>query len=267
MDKSKKKTNKIPNKKQNSEKNLSISTDSEEALLEKLSKYRDELATKAHTIVHFEFPKKVFYLEKLLQEPIWNLELSEIGEEPTSTSSTPNTNSKSEDTNQSKKRKLSESAEENDNKNIPSIPSNKIIAQLVSTVKKEVIDMTEMVTTVKLWIHLNIPRIEDGNNFGVGIQEETLGELGRIEEAAAAILESLTNYFIARAKLLSRAHKYPAIADCAHAVKEFDEKEYLNLRCFCIDLRNNYAILHDMIVKNLEKITKPRASNHMESLF
>lgn len=28
-----------------------------------------------------------------------------------------------------------------------------------------------------MWITLLIPRIEDGNNFGVSIQEETLGEV------------------------------------------------------------------------------------------
>lgn len=30
---------------------------------------------------------------------------------------------------------------------------------------------------VKMWITLLIPRIEDGNNFGVSIQEETLSEV------------------------------------------------------------------------------------------
>jgi hypothetical protein len=34
-------------------------------------------------------------------------------------------------------------------------------------------------TSVKIWIQLNIPRIEDGNNFGVGVQEESINEIAR----------------------------------------------------------------------------------------
>ncbi len=42
-------------------------------------------------------------------------------------------------------------------------------------------ELVEMLNTVKIWIQLNIPKIEDGNNFGVSIQEETVSELGRAE--------------------------------------------------------------------------------------
>ncbi len=49
------------------------------------------------------------------------------------------------------------------------------------TLKKEVMELVEMLNTVKIWIQLNIPKIEDGNNFGVSIQEETVSELGRAE--------------------------------------------------------------------------------------
>ena len=55
--------------------------------------------------------------------------------------------------------------------------------------------------------------------------------------------------------------KYPGVSDYLHAVAELDEKEYANLRLCMMDLRNNYAILHDMILKNIDKILKPRTSN------
>jgi proteasome activator subunit 3 (PA28 gamma) len=50
-------------------------------------------------------------------------------------------------------------------------------------------------------------------------------------------------------------------------VIELDEKEFINLRMCCMDLRNNYAILHDMILKNLEKIKTPRSNVHMSHIF
>jgi len=70
--------------------------------------------------------------------------------------------------------------------------------------KKEVLELIEMLGTVKIWIQLNIPRIEDGNNFGVSIQEETVSELSRAEDSGFAVLESMAKYYVMRAKLVSR---------------------------------------------------------------
>ena len=61
-----------------------------------------------------------------------------------------------------------------------------------------------MINTVKIWIQLNIPRIEDGNNFGVSIQEETVNELGRAEDVGFNGLEAMTKYFLSRAKVVSK---------------------------------------------------------------
>lgn len=52
---------------------------------------------------------------------------------------------------------------------------------MMNFLKKEILDLIEMINTVKIWIQLNIPRIEDGNNFGVSIQEDTVNELSRAE--------------------------------------------------------------------------------------
>jgi hypothetical protein len=82
---------------------------------------------------------------------------------------------------------------------------DQIVNHLLALLKREVLDLIEDMGTMKLWIQLNIPRIEDGNNFGVSIQEETVSELSRAEDAGFAVLESMTKYFFSRAKLVSRA--------------------------------------------------------------
>lgn len=41
---------------------------------------------------------------------------------------------------------------------------------------------------------------------------------------------------------------------------------YIDLRLATKELRNNHAILYDMIQKNLEKIVKPRSS-HTNTMF
>uniref|UniRef100_A0A668ARR8 Proteasome activator complex subunit 3 n=1 Tax=Myripristis murdjan TaxID=586833 RepID=A0A668ARR8_9TELE len=109
--------------------------------------------------------------------------------------------------------------------------------------------------------HLLIPRIEDGNNFGVSIQEETVAELRTVEGEAASYLDQISRYYITRAKLVSKIAKYPHVEDYRRTVSEIDEKEYISLKIIVSELRNQYVTLHDMILKNIEKIKKPRSSN------
>ena len=111
-----------------------------------------------------------------------------------------------------------------------------------------------------------IPRIEDGNNFGVSIQEETVAELRTVESEAASYLDQISRYYITRAKLVSKIAKYPHVEDYRRTVTEIDEKEYISLRLIISELRNQYVTLHDMILKNIEKIKRPRSSN-AETLY
>uniref|UniRef100_A0AAZ3SAW0 Proteasome activator PA28 C-terminal domain-containing protein n=1 Tax=Oncorhynchus tshawytscha TaxID=74940 RepID=A0AAZ3SAW0_ONCTS len=113
---------------------------------------------------------------------------------------------------------------------------------------------------------LLIPRIEDGNNFGVSIQEETVAELRTVEGEAASYLDQISRYYITRAKLVSKITKYPHVEDYQRTVTEIDEKEYISLKIIVSELRNQYVTLHDMILKNIEKIKRPRSSNN-EALY
>ncbi len=81
------------------------------------------------------------------------------------------------------------------------------------------------------------------------------------------MLENATKYFITRAKLAAKTLKYPFVEDYLQSIHELDEKEFFNLRLCVLDLRNNYAILQDMIVKNIEKLKKPRGGNHMAAIL
>eukprot|EP00731_Ephydatia_muelleri_P034780 Em0076g13a len=71
----------------------------------------------------------------------------------------------------------------------------------------------------------------------------------------------VSNYYTARAKLVSKVLKYPVIEDYRRAVEEFDEKAFCGFRLICREVRNIYIVLYDMIVKNFEKVRKPRSEN------
>ena len=49
---------------------------------------------------------------------------------------------------------------------------------------------------LKMWISVMIPKIEDGNNFGVSIQEDTLAEIQAVESEAAAYFDQISRYTI-----------------------------------------------------------------------
>jgi len=238
-----------------------------------ISELRKNIVERAQHIVHDIFPRKVLKLNEIFQNhPQLNLVLEKLEESIPIPFDAESVGPKDLKDNEgpSKKRKLVNSGTNMDQENEVEhklIPSNKTILQILGLLKKELLELVEMINTVKLWIQLNIPRIEDGNNFGVSIQEETVNELGRAEDSGFAVLESMTKYFVTRAKIVSKVLKYPQVQDYRQSIIELDEKEYINLRMCCMDLRNNYAILHDMILKNLEKIKTPRSSNHMSQIF
>uniref|UniRef100_A0A672KWQ6 Proteasome activator complex subunit 3 n=1 Tax=Sinocyclocheilus grahami TaxID=75366 RepID=A0A672KWQ6_SINGR len=114
--------------------------------------------------------------------------------------------------------------------------SNGKLVELIEKVKPEIRTLIEKCNTVKMWVQLLIPRIEDGNNFGVSIQEETVAELRTVEGEAASFLDQISRY------------------DTSMLL-------YLNLKIIVSELRNQYVTLHDMILKNIEKIKRPRSSN------
>jgi len=247
----------------------------ERELLDKVGELRDAIAIKAQNIVHKIMPSKVLTLDELMHtSPLFVKPLSEIEKPdfPSILSATEYRSSRQPPT---------FSGEDAENGPAPkrrkmssgyiitsvSIPSNKCLNEAMSIVKRELIELSENVNVVKVWIQLNIPRIEGGDNFGVEIQEETVGELGRAEDNAFSLLEQMTKYYVSRAKLVSKVLKYPEIEDYKQSIRELDEKEWINMRLCVSDLRNNYAILYDIVIKNLENLKMPRNTNHMDSLL
>ena len=41
---------------------------------------------------------------------------------------------------------------------------------MLDKLKKEFNELVEAAINVKIWVALNIPKVEDGNNFGVSVQ-------------------------------------------------------------------------------------------------
>lgn len=235
-----------------------------------VNEYKEKVKLQAEDLVLNIFPQKILELEALLKtEKLIIKDLSSIHCELNIPVPEPPLVNHDADEISSKKRKfniLSNDVSELQGTKVlllpnGSVPSNSHIVDVVELVKPRIQQLVEDANVLKMWIQFLIPRIEDGNNFGVSIQEDTLGEIRTVESEAAAYFDQISRYFLTRGKIVSKVAKYPHVDDFRRTVQELDEKEFLSMRLIICELRNHYATLHDMITKNLEKIKKPRTSN------
>ncbi|XP_059475522.1 proteasome activator complex subunit 3 isoform X2 [Neocloeon triangulifer] len=231
----------------------------------------DSDAKKAEELVLKEFPRKIVVLDELLKTSDFNRKnLEEVHESLNIPVPEPvQLNSHSEPVN--KRWKADSKLEEITGTKVMAltngaVPCNKHLCNLVFQVKPHVRQLVEDSNVLKMWVSFLIPKIEDGNNFGVSIQEDTLAEIQSVESEAAAFYDQISRYFLTRGKIVSKVAKYPHIEDYRRAVEELDEKEYLSLMLVLCEVRNRYSTLHDIVTKNLEKIKRPRSSN-TESLY
>ncbi|KAG2045069.1 proteasome activator pa28 REG alpha beta subunit [Suillus americanus] len=134
------------------------------------------------------------------------------------------------------------------------VHANKLILKLHETVKLECAQLSDSCDKVKLWVNLTMPN-------GVQIQEEVLSELLRSQESAYNIRDAARQHHLARAKICSKLIKYPHIEDYTLGLKEHDEKQFFFTRQNLIDIRNVYAVLTDILHKNIAKIRAPKGNN------
>ncbi|KAI1793163.1 proteasome activator pa28 REG alpha/beta subunit [Ganoderma leucocontextum] len=146
-------------------------------------------------------------------------------------------------------------------KNPSAMVANKHIGALHEQLKRECQTLAELCDKVKLWINLSMPKIEDGDNFGVQIQEDVLSELHRSQESAYNLRDAARQNHLTRAKICSKIMKYPHLEDYALALKEHDEKQIYVARQNLHDLLSIYAVLTDILHKNIEKIRSPKGNN------
>ncbi|XP_033339362.1 proteasome regulator gamma isoform X2 [Megalopta genalis] len=239
---------------------------------QKVQEYKDSLKTKAEQLLLKGFPEKIVKLNELLETPgFCNRKLSDVHQDLNVPIPDPIILNHSEDVPPTKKVKVDNSIDNTSGTKVMVLTNgpvlcNKPLCDLICIVKPYIRQLLEDSNLLKMWVSYLIPKIEDGNNFGVSIQEDTLAEIQSVESEAAAFFDQISRYFISRGKVISKVAKYPHISDYRRAVQELDEKEYVSLWLVMCEVRNRYCSLHDLVIKNLEKIKKPRSSN-TQSLY
>merc|ERR1711865_308270 len=172
--------------------------------------------------------------------------------------------------------------------------TNKTVMELSAFVRGELME---------LGVHLSVPAVADGNNFGVEIQEHICKRITDSKAAVKALLDGLAAYSKDRAdawgktvfrqttktsgsqgtkkstggeKDVNESSQSEDVATSMHVVSSdaveylvaFDTTAYFSLRSTCQDIFKPYAITLDGITKNLAKIEDPRGdSDNQMSMF
>lgn len=144
--------------------------------------------------------------------------------------------------------------------------SNPVITEAYNIVKPFLLQLGEDAQLLRMWVVLNIPKIEDGNNFGVSVQEEVMVDASRTETDVTSMLDFYCDYLIYRGKINTKRIKWPGIKAYSDALIELDEMTYIRIRMTLQDIRNNYARLYDLYMKNISKIRNPRADDGMSAV-
>lgn len=250
----------------------------------KIETFKEDITKEAEILINDFFPRKCLELDNLLKEDFMQLDKTEDIHQSLNIpvpdpiflnhNNDKNNSHNTEGDPASKKRKITQELIVNDHGDATEVKGSKVfvfpagmvtcnekLKKIVKLLKPQIRTLIEKCNTVRMWVTLLIPKIEDGNNFGVSIQEETLSELRQVESETASYLDQVSKYFLTRAQIIAKAAKYPHVEDYRQFVIELDEKEFLSLRLIACELRNHYSTLHDMILKNIEKIKKPRNVN------
>ncbi|XP_008305726.1 proteasome activator complex subunit 1 isoform X1 [Cynoglossus semilaevis] len=159
-----------------------------------------------------------------------------------------------------KKDKDKDSEKEDEDAGPPCGPicTNERVESLLKEVKPQIHTLKEKLNTVSMWVQLQIPKIEDGNNFGVAVQEKVFELLTSTRTKIEGFQTQISKYYSERGDAVAKASKQPHVGDYRQLVHELDQYQYCELRLVVLDICNTYAVLFDIINKNYDKIKKPR---------
>ncbi|GJE86187.1 proteasome activator pa28, REG alpha/beta subunit [Phanerochaete sordida] len=243
-------------------------------LKKQLDDFHEKTAAVAQDILFNKFPRKVLQLQELITSTSESSSPFHVSNLSTDTTVYPSPATTSDEP-ESKKRKLTDGAHNGRTsydgtgashthegaRFTNQMIANPHIQKVHNILKVECEELADCIDKVKLWINLSMPKIEDGDNFGVQIQEEVLNELHRSQESAYNLRDAARQSHFNRAKLCSKMIKYPHIEDYALALKEHDQKQLYVAKQNLYDIRNVYAILTDILHKNIGKLRSPKGNN------
>jgi hypothetical protein len=142
----------------------------------------------------------------------------------------------------------------------PNIPCNESILEVTSQLKSEIVELIDMLTTMKCWLALTKPQLEDGNNFGVQVQMGILSNITAGCQSARNVLNQFHSYHFQRGKYVRRCEKHPKMDDWKITLQFSDEKQHDEAINVVGDLQALYMTMHDRLMKNWAFVNEPKGN-------
>lgn len=175
---------------------------------------------------------------------------------------------------------------------------NDQMQEILAAVRIEINSALDDMQRLERWVQLLVPKIEDGNNFGVDVQRYVITQISASKVALQTAWDGLTDYSWQRATAFEKfAHKVTtdktktststkatggkdgdenktsvtetekhtetaatAINDFLAYVVAIDVKWYFNLLRTTENIRDHYSFALDLTEKNLKKLRLPRGT-------
>ncbi|KAI1902153.1 hypothetical protein AGOR_G00041770 [Albula goreensis] len=222
-----------------------------------------QLTKEAESLVKTFFPQKIEEMDRLLQASLCVEDLSSLRaplDIPIPDPAKEELKRKKKEEKEAKegKKDKDEKEDEEEGPNCGPIGSNEKVEHLLKEIKPHIQTLKEKLNTVSMWVQLQVPRIEDGNNFGVAVQEKVFELLTNTRTKIEGFQTQISKYYSERGDAVAKASKQPHVGDYRQLVHELDEHQYCELRVVVLEIRNTYAVLYDIISKNYDKIKRPR---------
>ncbi|XP_059586444.1 proteasome activator complex subunit 1 [Alligator mississippiensis] len=221
--------------------------------------FRSQLCAETEQMVGSRFPEQIAELDALLKDPVLNLvDPGALRAELDIPLPDPERDAQRQK--EKKEKEKGDDKKDDDDKGPPCGPvsSNAVVLGLVQRVTPRLQRAKEELGLVSVWVQLQVPRIEDGNNFGVAVQEKVFELMTASRTKLEGFQTHISKYFSERGDAVAKAAKNPHVGDYRQLVHELDEAEFAELRLMVMEIRNLYAVLYDIVLKNFEKIKKPR---------
>ncbi|KAM4808613.1 proteasome activator complex subunit 2 [Rhinophrynus dorsalis] len=227
---------------------LKISCDNRE----KVNGFRDNVFSQVQNFLSNVLPEKIQYMDNLLKSDLFTVQdLTTLHSElniPIPDPPSP----ESEDS------KMETDKEEKKAPRCGFLKENEKLHKVLNIVQPEIRSLREACTLIITWLHHLIPKIEDGNDFGVSVQEKVLERVTAVKTKMETLQTNIFKYFSERGDAVAKASKETHVMDYRALVHNKDEAAFAELRLSFIEVRNYYVEIFDIILKNLEKITNPK---------
>lgn len=218
--------------------------------------FRQSLFTEAENLFSKYIPDKIIHLDALLKSDALNVEdrssLKAPLEIPIPDPPSPDDEEMETDKDEEDEKKKKKTPK------CGFLKSNEKILLLIEKVKPEIVDLRETIINVTSWITFLIPKIEDGNDFGVAIQEKILERIAAVRTKVETYQPNINKYFTERGDFVGKASKDTHVMDYRLVVHGKDEAIYDEIRVMVQEIRGFYVEMYSIITKNLEKVTNPK---------